>query len=76
MLQKEINKMLSTKEGTWDKMIAFSQKDIATMLHIPLSTVAQYIREGRIKTYKIGRHYRVSRKALYYFLEEHECIPL
>lgn len=74
MFSKELDSFFATKEGTWDKMIAFSPKDIATMLNLPLSTIAQYLREGRIKTYKIGRHYRVMRKDLYRFVENNECI--
>lgn len=61
---------LDTPKGTWDNMIAFSVKDIATMLHLPQSTVAQLLREGQIETHRIGRHYRVSRRALYRFLED------
>ena len=65
MLQKEINKLLTTTDGSCDKRIAFSSKDVATMLNLPLSTVAKYLRQGKIKTYKIGIHYRILRKDLY-----------
>lgn len=74
MYNKELDNFFSTKDGVWDKMIAFSPKDVAAMLHIPLSTIAQFMREGKIKTYKIGRHYRVTRKDLYRFMEDNECL--
>ena len=76
MFTKELDNFFSTKEGTWDKMIAFSPKDVATMLNIPLSTIIKFMREGKIKAYKIGRHYRVTRKDLYRFFEENECLTI
>ena len=33
MFNKELDNFFSTKEGTWDKMIAFSPKDVATILN-------------------------------------------
>lgn len=61
---------LQTPIGEWDKRIAFSPKDIAEMLHLPLSTVSQILREGHMETYRIGRHYRVSRQSLYKYLQD------
>lgn len=74
MYKKELDNLFATRSGAWDDRIAFSPKDIASMLGIPLSTIAQYLREGKIKTYKLGRHYRVTRKDLYRFLENNECL--
>lgn len=74
MIEDEMNKFYSSKSGYWDKAIAFSAKDIATMLHIPLSSVSKYMREGKLKTFKVGRHYRVTRLSLYRFIENHECL--
>jgi len=76
MFNKELDNFFSTKEGTWDKMIAFSPKDVASMLGIPFSTISQFMREGKIKTYRIGRHYRVTRQDLYRFFEDNECVVL
>lgn len=32
------------------------------------------MREGKLKTFKVGRHYRVTRLSLYRFIENHECV--
>ena len=69
-----MNILYSSKSGKWDKVIAFSAKDISTMLNIPLSSVTRYMREGKLKTFKVGRHYRVTRLSLYRFIENHECV--
>ena len=69
-----MNILYSSKSGKWDKVIAFSAKDIAIMLNIPLSSVTRYMREGKLKTFKVGRHYRVTRLSLYRFIENHECV--
>ena len=76
MIESELNKFFSSKSGEWDKMVAFSAKDIATMLHLPLSSVLKYMREGQLQTFKVGRHYRVTRLSLYRFIEDHECVVL
>lgn len=74
MIEDEMNILYSSKSGQWDKAIAFSAKDIATMLNIPLSSVTRYMRAGELKTFKMGRHYRVTRLSLYRFIENHECV--
>lgn len=74
MIEDDMNILYSSKSGKWDKAIAFSAKDIATMLNLPLSSVTRYMREGKLKTFKVGRHYRVTRLSLYRFIENHECI--
>lgn len=76
MIEDELNKFYSSKSGAWDKAIAFSPKDVAIMLHIPLSSVLKYMREGVLKTFKVGRHYRVTRLSLYRFVEDNECVVL
>lgn len=67
---------LNTPSGVWDTRVAFSPKDIAEMLHLPLSSVSKFLREGQIETYRIGRHYRVSRQALYRFLQDNRTVCL
>lgn len=76
MIEDELNKFYSCKSGEWDKAIAFSPKDISIMLHLPLSSVTKYMREGKLKTFRVGRHYRVTRLSLYRFIESHECVVL
>ena len=43
MIKDELNKFFSSKLGGWYKMIALGAKDIATMLHLPLSFMLKYI---------------------------------
>lgn len=76
MIDKELDKFFSCKAGEWDKRIAFSPKDISIMLNLPLSSVTKYMREGKLKAFKVGRHYRVTRLSLYRFIENNECVVL
>ena len=64
MIEDEMNTLYSSKSGKWDKVITFSTKDITTMLSLPLSSITRYMREGKLKTFKMGRHYRVTRLSL------------
>lgn len=70
MLKNEIDLVISSKSGKWDDKIAFSPKDIAEMLDIPLSTITKYCREGLLQVFKVGRHYRITRADLYHFIEQ------
>lgn len=74
MIAKELDILFKSNSGLWDKQIAFSPKDISAMLHIPLSTISKKIKEGAIECFKVGRHYRVSRLALYRFIQDNECL--
>ena len=56
MIEDEMNTLYSSKSGQWDKVIAFSAKDVATILNLPLSSITRYMREGKLKTFKVGRH--------------------
>lgn len=69
-----MNTLYSSKSGQWDKVIAFSAKDVITMLNLPLSSVTRYMREGKLKTFKVDRHYRITRLSLYRFIKNHECV--
>lgn len=62
----------NTHSERWNDMIAFSPKDIAIMLNMPTSTITKLCREGSLKTFKVGRHYRVSKVSLFRFIEESE----
>ena len=74
MIEDELNKFFSSISGKWNKQIAFSPKDISEMLNLPLSSITKYMREDKIKVFKVGRHYRVTRLDLYRFIENNECI--
>ena len=37
----------------------FTPQEVAEYLRIPLSTVRKYLREGRLRGVKIGKHWRV-----------------
>ena len=41
MIEDEMNTLYSSKSGQWDKVIAFSAKDVATILNLPLSSVTK-----------------------------------
>ena len=74
MIEEEMNTLYSSKSGQWDKVIAFSAKDVTTMLNLPLSSVTRHMREGKLKTFKVDRHYRITCLSLYRFIENHECV--
>lgn len=76
MIEDELNKFFSSISGQWDKQIAFSPKDISEMLNLPLSSITKYMREDKIKVFKVGRHYRVTRLDLYHFIENSACIHI
>lgn len=67
--KNNINKMFETNSNRWSDKIAFSVEDIHVMLDIPISTVAQMCREGKLKVFKVGRHYRITRQDLYDYIE-------
>lgn len=54
----------------WEDRLAFSCEDIHNMLGVPLFTIHDLCRKGKLKCYKVGRHHRISREALFEFIEE------
>ena len=60
MIKDELNHFFSSKSGEWYKMIAFSAKDIATMLHLPLYSMLTYMREGKLQPFKVAILYGVT----------------
>lgn len=67
---KEVNKMFETNSHIWDNKIAFSVKDVSEMLGLPISTLSQMCQRGDIKTFRVGRHYRIARVDLYNYIEQ------
>lgn len=76
LYQTDLDDFFLTKAGTWDKMVMFSPKDASELLGIPQSTLYTYLRSGEIKAYKIGRHYRITRRDLYRFVENNLCLSV
>lgn len=54
-------------------VIAFSVKEVARLLQLPLSTVAYYCKENVLPCLKIGRHYRIMKADLIRFIEERKA---
>ena len=71
-IDKRIDRLLATRSDKWDNRIAFSPKEVCEMLGLPRSTMTKYYQQGRIKVSKIGRHYRITRSALFDFLQRAE----
>ncbi len=72
----KINKMLETNSHIWDNKIAFSVEELHIMLGIPRATLCKLCREGEIKTFKIGRHYRIARADLYAYIERQKDMSI
>lgn len=73
---KEVNKMFETNSHIWDNKIAFSVKDVSEMLGLPISTLSHMCKKGDIKTFKVGRHYRIARVDLYNFIERQKDMSI
>lgn len=71
-IDKRIDAIVASRSGKWDNRIAFTPKEIAEMLGLPISTVSAYCKQGQITVNKIGRHYLITRPALFDLLEQTE----
>lgn len=70
MFNQEVKDTFSTNNSRWDSQIAFSPKDVAIMLNIPLSTITKMCRDRELEAFKIGRHYRIKRKDIFKYIEK------
>lgn len=52
------------------EILAYSIKQVAQMLQLPLSTVTYYCRTNKLPCIKVGRHYRILKSDLTRFLKE------
>lgn len=75
-IDKQIDTMIASRSGKWDNRIAFTPKEIAEMLGLPPSTISAYCKQGYITPNKIGRHYLITRHALYDLLSQTEVTIL
>lgn len=53
-----------------EEIKAYSVKEVAEMLHLPLSTLSFYCRDGDLPCFKIGRHYRILHEDLVQWIKE------
>ena len=52
----------------------YTLKEVAEILKVPLSSVRMLIWRDNIKYFKVGRNYRISKTALFEFIEDNESI--
>lgn len=71
-IDHQIDKMLTTCSNKWDNRITFTPKEISEMLGLPRSTITKLYQEGQLKVCKTGRHYLITRLALFDFLQRAE----
>lgn len=71
-LKKELDNMFGCISNKWDDQIVFTPRDVSIMLNVPLSTIHYLCKNGKIETFKIGGRYKISRIALYNFIQN--CI--
>ncbi len=48
----------------------FTVEDIAEQLGVSVDTVRNWIKQGKLEAYKVGRDYRISREQFEKFMEE------
>ncbi len=48
----------------------FTVEDIAEQLGVSVDTVRNWIKQGKLDAYKVGRDYRISREQFEKFMEE------
>jgi excisionase family DNA binding protein len=48
----------------------FTVEDIAEELSVSVDTVRNWIKQGKLEAYKVGRDYRISREQFEKFMEE------
>lgn len=63
------NNILECNSHIWNDKVAFSTKEVSIMLGVPISTISKLCKEGKIKVFKVGRHYRILRVDLCQFIE-------
>ncbi len=71
-IDKRIDSLLATRSNKWDNRITFTPKEISEMLGLPRSTITKLYQEGELKVCKTGRHYLITRLALFDFLSRIE----
>jgi len=71
-IDKKIDRLLATCSNKWDNRITFTPKEVSEMLGLPRSTVTKLYQEGTLKVCKTGRHYLITRLALFDFLQRAE----
>lgn len=65
MFKEEVDSFFYTPSKAWDKRVTFRIKEVNAMTGIPISTLSQMIRDGKIKAAKVGRAWLIKRADLY-----------
>ena len=53
----------------------YTVEELAALLKVKEQTVRQWIREGKIESYKFGRAHRVTREGIERFMANHKYVP-
>ena len=73
-MYKKIDKTVNIKQmfanTKREDTLAFTCEDVHIMLKVPLFTIYDLCRKGKLKCYKIGRHHRIAREDLYDFIQK------
>lgn len=65
MFKEEVDSFFYTPSEAWDKRVTFRIKEVSAMTGLPISTLSQMIRDGKIKAAKVGRAWLIKRVDLY-----------
>lgn len=65
MFKEGMDSFYETPSKAWDKRVTFRIKEISEMTGLPISTLSQMIRDGKIKAAKVGRAWLIKRVDLY-----------
>lgn len=56
-------------------MEIYTPEELSKKIKLPVQTVRKYLRTGRLKGAKIGKHWRVTEEQLKGFLDENTTYP-
>ena len=56
-------------------MIYYTVEQMAEMMQVHVETIRNYIKDGRLGAFKIGKEYRITEKDLFDYVEKHRKKP-
>lgn len=65
MFKEDVDSFFYTPSKAWDERVTFRIKEVSAMTGLPISTLSQMIRDGKIKAAKVGRAWLIKRVDLY-----------
>lgn len=68
-LQLNPNNFLATPDRRWESRVTFSPREVHEMFGVPLSTVYSLCADGKLKAFKVGKHWVIHRKGLFEFIQ-------